>query len=335
MIDPHLSFFEEAFSLWKNGNLAKMAGVGAHSGSGHPMSSTLSGSLPVIPTPFYANKIDFDSLSRLFEHLFPDLDGYTICGSTGESVSLSTEERLELMRFAARNTPPGKRIVVGLTHTSSAEVIKLARAAEELGLHAGLLPCPYYFPNTFEMVRNFFREIDAVTGLPLVFYDNPVYTKTWLTVGQILEIADACNHFAGVKLTDHALDKIGLIRESGVPVYAGDDITAFRSLLLGVDGSMIIAPAVLPGPYQETVRLLQAGNAPASLQVFSHSILPFIHLFGPGDEVQVTKALFCHIGLFRSDEVRPPLLRCLPERLNQVAMAYEICQAGAAVAERG
>ena len=72
----------------------------------------LSGSLPVIPTPFYDGRIDYDSLLRLFDHLFPDLDGYTLCGSTGESVSLSLQERRELMKFAVENTPADKTIVV-------------------------------------------------------------------------------------------------------------------------------------------------------------------------------------------------------------------------------
>jgi 4-hydroxy-tetrahydrodipicolinate synthase len=257
----------------------------------------LSGSLPVIPTPFLDNRIDFDSLARLFEHIFPELDGCTLCGSTGESVSLSMDEPLELMRFAARNAPSGKRIVVGLTHTNLAEMIILAHAAEDLGLHGGLVPCPYYFPNSFEMIFEFFRELDRATRLPLVFYDNPVYTKTWLSAEQVLRIVNACTHMAGVKMTDHALEKIAAIRNAGVPVYAGDDITAFRSLLLGVTGSMIIAPAVFPAPYQETVRLLAEGDAHESLRVFSQNILPFIHLFGPGDEVPVTKALFRHLGL--------------------------------------
>ena len=67
----------------------------------------------MIPTPFYQGKIDFDSLLRLFDHLFPELEGYTICGSTGESVSLSFEERVELMKFAVRIRPPKKRLSWG------------------------------------------------------------------------------------------------------------------------------------------------------------------------------------------------------------------------------
>ncbi len=296
---------------------------------------TFHGSLPVIPTPFLDNRIDFDSLSRLFEHIFPDLEGCTIAGSTGESVSLSTDERLELMRFCARNKPPGKQIIVGLTHTNLAEMIALARAAQDLGLDGGLVPCPYYFPNSFEMVLEFFRELDRGTSLPLVFYDNPVYTKTWLSAEQVFRIIDACPHVRGVKMTDHALEKISSLRELGIPVYLGDDITAFRSLLLGATGSMIIAPAVFPAAYQETVRLLDNGQPREALRIFSNSILPFIHLFGPGDEVPVTKALYKHLGIFRTGETRLPLLPSTVERLDQVLMAYELCQAGCATAPRG
>lgn len=292
----------------------------------------LRGSLPVIPTPFYNGKTDFDSLLRLFDHLFPELDGYTLCGSTGESVSLSTEERLELMAFAARNTPPGKTIVVGLAHTNLEEMAQLARHAEELGIHAGLVPCPYYFPNSFPMVLEFFRALDRCSSLELVIYDNPVYTKTWLRAEELYALLDACEHLNSVKMTDHDLDKITALKKNrDVAVFSGDDVVAFRSLLLGVDGSMIIAPAVFPVAYQKVVRLLAEGDARNALRVFSEQILPFIHLFGMGDEISTTKALYKHLGIFRSDELRLPLLPCSPERLQEVILAYEICQSPSGV----
>ena len=278
----------------------------------------ISGSLPVIPTPFHNNRIDFDGLLKLFDHLFPELDGYTLCGSTGEAASLTIEERIELMQFAARHTPAGKTIVVGLTHTSLEEMRKLVRAAVELGIHAGLVPCPYYFPNSFPMVLEFFRALDGLSELELVLYDNPIFTKTWLRAEELLRLVDACQHLNAVKMTDHA-----------VTVFSGDDVVAFRSLMLGADGSMIIAPSVFPAAYQETVRLLGEGKTTASLRVFSDRILPFIHLFGIGDEVQNTKALFHHLGIFRSGEVRPPLLPCSSERLREVVLAYDLCQSGA------
>lgn len=98
--------------------------------------------------PFLPWQIDYDSLLRLFDHLFPHLEGFTLCGSTGESVSLSFNERIELMSFAVRNAPPGKAVVAGLAHTNLEEVIALARHAVKIGVRAGLVPCPYYFPNS-------------------------------------------------------------------------------------------------------------------------------------------------------------------------------------------
>jgi 4-hydroxy-tetrahydrodipicolinate synthase len=286
----------------------------------------LQGSLPVIPTPFYNGKIDFDSLARLLDHLFPELDGYTLGGSTGESVSLSLEERRELMKFAVENTPSGKTIVAGLTHTNLEDVIALARHARELGVRAGLLPCPYYFPNSFAMVLEFFKALDRASDLEIVLYDNPVYTKTWLRAEELFTILDACPRMTGVKMTDHDLDKITALKKNrDVAVFSGDDVVAFRSLLLGVDGSMIIAPSVFPAAYQAVVRLLGRGDQAEALRVFSDQILAFIHLFGLGDEVSNTKALFKQLGIFRSDEARLPLLRCTPERLREVMLAYEQC----------
>jgi len=285
----------------------------------------LSGSLPVIPTPFYDGRIDYDSLLRLFDHLFPDLDGYTLCGSTGESVSLSLQERRELMKFAVENTPADKTIVVGLTHTNLKEIIALAHYASELGIPAGLLPCPYYFPNSFAMVLEFFRSLDQASDLGVVLYDNPVYTKTWLRAEELFTILDACPHMRAVKMTDHDLDKITALKKNrDIAVFSGDDVVAFRSLLLGVDGSMIIAPSVFPAAYQEVVRLVQEGKQAEALRVYSDQLLPFIHLFGPGDEIANTKALFKELGIFRSHESRLPLLPCTRERLREVILAYEL-----------
>ena len=285
----------------------------------------LRGSLPVIPTPFFKGRIDYDSLLKLFDHLFPHLEGCTLCGSTGEAVSLSLDERFELMQFAARNAPAGKTMVVGLTHTHLEEMVRLARRAEELGIEAGLVPCPFYFPNSFPMVLEFFKALDQGSGLGLVLYDNPLYTKTFLRAGEIVTLMNVCPHLKAVKMTDHDLDKITALKKDRVIVFSGDDVVAFRSLLLGVDGSMIIAPAVFPEAYQKAVALILENAASQALKVFSERVLPFIHLFGPGDEVSNTKALYKHLGIFRSDEVRLPLLPCPPSRLREVVMAYEQC----------
>jgi dihydrodipicolinate synthase/N-acetylneuraminate lyase len=130
-----------------------------------------------------------------------------------------------------------------------------------------------------------------------------------------LAILDACPHVMGVKMTDHDLDKITALKKArDVAVFSGDDVVAFRSLLLGVDSSMIIAPSIFPVPYQSVVRHVQSGNLEQALEIFSDQVLPLIHLFGLGDEIPNTKALFKQIGIFRSDELRLPLARSAARR---------------------
>lgn len=242
---------------------------------------------------------------------------------------MTLDERLQLIRFAAKNTPTGKKIVIGLTHTNLDDCKALAREASNMGVQAGLIPAPYYFPNSFGMVREFLRALDGASDLNLIFYHNPVYTKTILTATDLLQLTEACSHLKAVKMTDHDLDKITALRNEGISVFAGDDIVIFRSLLLGVDGSMIIAPAVFPAAYQATVNLLAQNDAEGALRLFSESILPFIHLFGPGDEIPVTKAIYQHLGIFTSAELRLPLLPSTQERLKHVLLAYELCHSRA------
>ncbi len=292
----------------------------------------LHGTLPVIPTPFHNGKLDFDSLLRLFDFIFPEVDGYTLSGSTGESVSMSLEERMELMRFAAKHTPAGKRVVVGLTHTNLEECKALSKAAADLGLYAGLIPAPYYFSNSTGMVRGFIQALDRASDLELVFYDNPVSTKTRISGQELHEAFSSCEHLNAIKLTDHDLEKISFLKQKGFSVFSGEDALAFRSLMLGVDGSMIIAPAVFPAAYQHTVDLLTKGDPAGALECFSREVLPFIHMLGLGDEIVVTKALFEYLGIFRSREVRLPLLPATDERLGQVVLAYELCRSKATFA---
>src|SRR5262249_22642010 len=100
------------------------------------------GSLPVIPTPFYENRIDYPSLERLLDYIFPQLEGFTLCGSTGEAVSLSLNERIELAKFAVEHTPPGKQVIIGLTHTNLNEMKILAKKLSDVGAAGALVPAP-------------------------------------------------------------------------------------------------------------------------------------------------------------------------------------------------
>lgn len=286
----------------------------------------LCGTLPVIPTPLRDNKVDYESLERLLAHLFPALEGCTILGGTGECASLTLPERLEVTRFVLANAPKDKAIVVGISHTSLPEMIALGQAAAEEGAAGVLVSAPYYFPNSFPMLCHFLQQLDAALEMPLVLYDNPYVTKTFLRTEELLRLAEACPHLRHVKITDLDLSKIPRLKaESDLGVFCGEDAVTFRSLLLGVDGSMIIVPSIFPRTFQEVVRLLAVGDRAGAFHLYCRRVLPLIHLLGLGEEIANAKAIFHYLGLFRTPEVRPPLLPASPERRQELILAYEEC----------
>jgi 4-hydroxy-tetrahydrodipicolinate synthase len=259
---------------------------------------SIHGILPVIPSPFRDGRFDEASFQRLLDHMLPSTDGYTLLGSTGEAPSLSTAERITIAELALALTPPDKRVIVGVTHTSVEDSVRLAVHAQEQGAAGVLCASPYYFANTRGGILRYLAQLDAALEIELVLYDNPLATGTRLTAEQVLGYARALPRLNTVKLTDHELGKIAIWQDAGLTVMAGDDPILFRYLAAGVDGAMVIAPALFPKPFRRIWELMRMGESLAALRTFGAEILPVLHVFGIGDEIATSKALLVQLGVF-------------------------------------
>jgi 4-hydroxy-tetrahydrodipicolinate synthase len=286
--------------------------------------TTIEGLLPVIPTPFLDGAFDEISMRRFLDHFLPWLDGYTLLGSTGEAPSLSTAERMRIAEFTVAATPPGKTVVIGVSHTSLEDSLTLARHAASIGAHAVLWAAPYYFANTPEGVLRFLAALDDEVETELVLYDNPVATGTQLDAAMVCDWAGQLKKLHTVKLTDHDLSKIAVWHAAGLKVMAGDDPIAFRYLAEGADGVMMIAPCLFPEAFSQVWKLVKDGHLDEAYKVFAARILPLTHVFGIGDEIATSKAVLKSIGLFSSAEVLPPLVAATPRRSALVELGYKI-----------
>jgi 4-hydroxy-tetrahydrodipicolinate synthase len=291
----------------------------------------LEGLLPVIPTPFLDGRFDEGSLGRFLDHFLPWMDGYTLLGSTGEAPSLPAQERMRIAEIAMGRTPPGKTVVIGVTHTSLADSIALARHASSIGAHGVLCAAPYYFANTAEGVLRFLRGLDEALDVELVLYDNPAPSGFRMPAQVVCDWASQLAHLHTVKLTDHDLGKIPLWHETGLKVLAGDDPIAFRFLAAGADGAMMIAPCIFPQAFRAVWDLVRGGDVSGAYEVFAARILPLIHVYGIGDEIATSKSVLQEMGLFSSAEVLPPLEPSAPDRSALVRLGYRIANR----AERG
>jgi dihydrodipicolinate synthase/N-acetylneuraminate lyase len=237
---------------------------------------------------------------------------------------MTTSERMEIAEQALGLTPAGMTVVVGVTHTSVADSVALARHAEAHGAAAVMCAMPYYFANTTAGMLAYLDQVDRAIGIDLVLYDNPDASRTVLGIDTVLAWAEALQHLTTVKLTDHNLEKVPRWREAGLSVLAGDDPIVFRYLAAGVDGAMVIVPMLFPAAFRRCFDLVQQGQVAEAYEVFAARILPFSHVFGIGDEIATTKSILAAVGVFASDEVRPPLVRATDERRALLQMAYEL-----------
>jgi len=285
---------------------------------------SIEGILPVVPTPFLDGRFDRPSFERLLEHMDAGVDGFVLLGSTGEAPSLTVAEREEIAAVVLGLTDPAKTVVVGVTDTCLEDSLRLARHAQEHGARGVLCASPFYFPNSDDGLRRWLAALDAALDIELVFYDNPVSTKTRVTAHAVAGWASELEHLNSVKLTDSDLSKIDVWHAAGLTVLAGDDPIAFQYLAAGVDGAMMIVPAVFPEAFRATFDLVRTGALEEAFTIFGREIAPFSHAFGIGEEIATTKALLADIGVFSSPEVRPPLSGVPDDRLPVLRAAFEL-----------
>ncbi|MBN8868423.1 MAG: dihydrodipicolinate synthase family protein [Solirubrobacterales bacterium] len=291
------------------------------------MTESIGGLLPVIPTPFKGGEFDPESFHRLIEHMDGGVDGYTLLGSTGEAPSLTISERRAIAEEAVAMTPDDMKVIVGVTSTSVSDAVELARHAEELGAAGVLCAAPFYFENTADGMLDFMRRIDGAIGIDLILYDNPAATKTKLMAADVVEWAGQLDNLSTVKLTDHDMSKVEIWHDAGLRVIGGDDPILFEYLAAGVDGAMLIAPAVFPAAFREAWDRLGRGDWDDAFDVLANEVLPFTHVFGIGREVATTKALLADIGIFASGELKAPLEPVSIERVQILRHAFDLATA--------
>ena len=191
--------------------------------------------------------------ARMVERMLPSVDGYTLAGSTGESPSMTLDERLGLIELALGFTPSDKTVIVGINHTCQADAIRLAQHAQRLGAAGCCAPL-----RTTTRVgrrgaalprgdRSRARDRSRALRQP----GRP--RSSLLGAPTVVEWAAQLEHLRSVKLTDHDLSKVAAWQAAGLSVLAGDDGILFRYLAEGVDGVMVIAPIVFPESFADVL----------------------------------------------------------------------------------
>ena len=260
-------------------------------------------------TPFSAQSVDEAALRRVLDYLIEaGATGLVPCGTTGESATLTHEEHQRVIQITAGHAEGRVPVIAGTGSNSTAEAIALTKHAEQVGVDAALLICPYYNRPTQSGLVAHFTRIAAATSLPIIMYNVPGRTGVNMTAATAAELSRLPN-IVGVKEASGDLSQVMEIlrlAEPGFAVLSGDGNLTFSICCLGGAGGILADAHVLPGEWLRMVDLIRSGEVEQAREIHFR-LLPITRaLFLETNPVPV-KAAMELLGV-ASAEVRLPLV---------------------------
>jgi 4-hydroxy-tetrahydrodipicolinate synthase len=218
--------------------------------------------LTAIVTPFDATgAVDHERFRELAAHLVENgSDGLVVAATTGESPTLTDDERLELIAVAVDAVGDRATVVAGTGTYSTAHSVHLTERAHELGVDAFLVVTPYYNKPPPRGIVDHFKAIAAASDKPIVVYNIPARVVLNLETETIAKLAEIPTVRA-VKQANDDLEQAGAIVELGLALYAGDDPLILPFLELGGVGGVCVHTHVVGPQVKELIARFREGDA--------------------------------------------------------------------------
>jgi 4-hydroxy-tetrahydrodipicolinate synthase len=234
--------------------------------------------LTAIVTPFKRDgSLDLDSFRALARHLVDNgSDGLVVTGTTGESPTLSDDERFQLYAAALEEVGDRATVIAGTGTYDTRHSIHLTEQAHELGVDGVLVITPYYNKPPQRGIVAHFEAVAAATDKPVVVYNIPGRVVINIEPETIAELAELENVKA-VKQANDDLAQAKHIVETGLDLYAGDDDLILPFLELGGIGGVCVHTHVVGPQVKELIRLWNAGEQEAA-RTLDRELVPSIEL---------------------------------------------------------
>ena len=276
-----------------------------------------------IITPFNADhSIDFDGFGRIIRHVSDGGVRYIVLqGTTGESPTVSSSEKKQLLQYLKENNPKNLPIVFGLGGNVTANVVAGMKDVDFEGVDAILSVCPYYNkPGKRGVIEHFTRVADA-SPVPVILYNIPFRTGINMTAETICELAQHPN-IIGVKEASCVIEQcmeIARDKPDDFLLISGDDVQGIPIISIGGVGVMSVIANAFPAKFTGMIDAALNGDFATARRELGHFLRIDSLLYEEGNPVGVKNILEI-MGLI-SAEVRLPLMRAsddLSERQRAV-----------------
>ena len=219
--------------------------------------------LTAIVTPFDADgAVDYDRFRELVEFLVGNgSDGLVVAGTTGESPTLTDDERLELFRVAVETLGDNATVIAGTGTYSTTHSIHLTREAHAIGVVGFLVVTPYYNKPPARGIVEHFKAITSESDRPVIVYNIPGRVVVNIEPETIAELAEIPTVRA-VKQANDDLDQARrILAETDLDLYAGDDNLVYPFLELGGVGGVCVHTHVVGPQVKQMIRSFRDGDA--------------------------------------------------------------------------
>ena len=267
--------------------------------------------LTAMVTPFTEDgRVNYSMAEKLAAHLADNgSDGIVVCGTTGESPTLSWDEEFQLFKSVKQAVGTSTKVIAGTGSNSTREAVEATRKAASLGLDGSLQVVPYYNKPPQQGLYHHFEAIaQAIPDLPLMLYNIPGRTGCSLTaetVGRLSKIAN----IVAIKEASGSLDYVSQVRTltpQSFSIYTGDDSLTLPLLSVGGCGVVSVASHLVGDRLQTMIQAFEAGQVQKA-QAEHLSLFPlFKALFLQTNPIPVKAAL--SLQGWEVGTVRPPLV---------------------------
>jgi len=274
--------------------------------------------LTAMVTPFDHNEeIDFAATRNLINYLIDNgTEGLVVSGTTGESPTLTDEEKIQLFKFTVEVVNGRVPVIAGTGSYSTKASIELTRQATNAGVDGIMLVVPYYNKPSQEGMYQHFQTIAAVTSLPIMLYNIPGRSVVNMSVETVLRLSEIPNIVA-IKEAGGNLDTMSEII-SNTPedfsLYSGDDGLTIPALSIGGTGVISVASHIIGNEMQAMIAKFNSGNVRGAAKDH-RTLLPVMKaLFAAPNPTPVKTAL--NLKGVPVGGVRLPMVPLNPEELN-------------------
>lgn len=282
-----------------------------------------------IVTPFFDNgEVNFEEFEKLIEFQIKNkVDSIIVCGTTGESSTMTIEERKETIKFAVEKVAKRIPVIAGTGGNCTKSVVEFTKWAESVGVDGALIVTPYYNKTTQEGLIAHYTQIANNTKLPIILYSVPSRTGVNINPQTCLQLSKIENIVA-IKEASGNLSQIAEIKNlcgDNLNIYSGNDDQITPILSVGGIGVISVLSNIAPEYTHNIVEYFENGNISESISMQLRAISLIKSLFSEVNPIPVKAAL--NIVGFNVGIPRLPLIEMTEqgkEKLKSEILTFDI-----------